>query len=139
MTQPFDVAKTRLQSSLFAQSVASTSNARAGIQPGQASQLSTRRLLYHFVETGSMLRYVWNRGQPTKKLTTAQSLAISRGKRVFVRSSGVLGLLWSVSYPQGQHSLPCHFHRQHRSFRRIQVYQFLHVWQWEANICTPVE
>ncbi|KAL7006056.1 Pyrimidine nucleotide transporter, mitochondrial [Cystobasidiomycetes sp. EMM_F5] len=58
VTQPFDVAKTRLQSSLFAQSVASTSNARAGIQPGQASQLSTRRLLYHFVETGSMLRNI---------------------------------------------------------------------------------
>lgn len=51
VTAPFDVVKTRLQSDLFATS------AKTPISPSSTGVLNTtRRLLYHFVETGVLLR-----------------------------------------------------------------------------------
>ena len=62
VTQPFDVAKTRLQSSLFSAGASSTSpnsssNKSIGISYVNAAKVLRRRgVLYHFVDTGVMLR-----------------------------------------------------------------------------------
>lgn len=51
VTAPFDVVKTRLQSDLFA-----SSSKVAAVPPRSGVINTTRRLLYHFVETGILLR-----------------------------------------------------------------------------------
>jgi hypothetical protein len=53
VTAPFDVVKTRLQSDLFA-----SSSKAAAVPPRSGVVNTTRRLLYHFVETGQLLRWV---------------------------------------------------------------------------------
>lgn len=51
VTAPFDVVKTRLQSDLFV-----SSSKAAAVPPRSGVINTTRRLLYHFVETGQLLR-----------------------------------------------------------------------------------
>lgn len=53
VTAPFDVVKTRLQSDLF-----TSSSKAAAVPPRSGVVNTTRRLLYHFVETGQLLRCV---------------------------------------------------------------------------------
>merc|ERR1711939_742497 len=61
VTAPFDVVKTRLQSDIYAQRKAATPGTAKAIAGDTAASSTgylqgTRRLLYHFVETGILLR-----------------------------------------------------------------------------------
>ncbi len=58
VTSPFDVVKTRLQSDLFREKHATFSLSGAGVGGASASVVVPRRpnLLWHFVETGHILR-----------------------------------------------------------------------------------
>lgn len=66
MTAPFDVVKTRLQSDVYAKSKSSAlaagrtlgSSGAVGATSSSGFFQGTRRLLYHFVETGILLRWV---------------------------------------------------------------------------------
>ena len=60
VTAPFDVAKTRLQSNLFGNHSSTLPNEirqkQLPLHSKKGIFASTRRLLYHFVETGVLLR-----------------------------------------------------------------------------------
>lgn len=53
VTSPFDVVKTRLQSSLFKHTAVSLAGNGSVVIPQRPNNI-----LYHFVETGHILRYV---------------------------------------------------------------------------------
>ncbi|CDO69698.1 hypothetical protein BN946_scf184851.g86 [Trametes cinnabarina] len=61
VTSPFDVVKTRLQSDLFKEKVASVSLAGNG---GATVAVPRRNLLWHFVETGHIIRDIYREESP---------------------------------------------------------------------------
>ncbi|KAH9893589.1 mitochondrial carrier [Cubamyces lactineus] len=61
VTSPFDVVKTRLQSDLFREKVSTASLAGNG---GATITLPRRNLLWHFVETGHIIRDIYREESP---------------------------------------------------------------------------
>ncbi|KAI0652898.1 mitochondrial carrier [Cubamyces menziesii] len=61
VTSPFDVVKTRLQSDLFRENVSTVSLAGNG---GATITLPRRNLLWHFVETGRIIRDIYHEESP---------------------------------------------------------------------------
>ncbi|ESK84163.1 mitochondrial carrier protein rim2 [Moniliophthora roreri MCA 2997] len=62
VTSPFDVVKTRLQSSLFAHHAPVVVGGAGAVVAGGST--SARGLLYHFVETGHILRSIYQQESP---------------------------------------------------------------------------
>jgi hypothetical protein len=93
VTSPFDVVKTRLQSDLFRQKHAAMNIIGSGGSMVMSAPRPTN-LLYNFVETGYIIRYVSHLSKayrPTKLIRTV-FIVISTAKNPSVRCSKVSDL-----------------------------------------------
>lgn len=119
VTSPFDVVKTRLQSDLFKVKPASVTLA------GNGSLVIPHRpnnLLYHFVETGHILRWVLLRWS-----VTMTSPYLSTSLRQWYLSRRI-----ATSPIQRSRSNTCRLHSR-------KINKLLRIWQWQANHCQPVQ